>query len=92
MAARRVPLQSPPTKADEAKVLRREKELRARVGANLKKARLAAGLTQVQLGTKANVSSTYLGQAELGRRGVTIDFLNRVGFYLNIAASAFLSE
>lgn len=92
MAARRVPLQKPPTMADETKVLQREKKLRAIVGANLRKARQAAGLTQVQLATKANVSSTYLGQAELGRRGVTIDFLNRIGFYLNIAVAAFLQE
>jgi ribosome-binding protein aMBF1 (putative translation factor) len=92
MAARRIPLEKMPTKAEEAEVMRQQKALRNRVGAALKQARLDAGLSQRQLGLKANVSSNYLGQAELGRRAVSIDFLNRVAFFLKIPPASFLSE
>lgn len=91
MAARRVPLERPPTRADEAKVLHQRDEWRQRIGANIKKARTAAGLSQRQLSIKADVSANYIGQAELGRRGVTIDFLVRVGFHLGIAPDQFLT-
>jgi ribosome-binding protein aMBF1 (putative translation factor) len=92
MAARRIPLEKPPTLSDEAKVTRQRDVWRARIGANIKKARVAAGLSQRQLSMRADVSANYLGQAELGRRGITIDFLVRVGYHLGISPDAFLSE
>jgi DNA-binding XRE family transcriptional regulator len=91
-AARRVPLEKPPTKADEAKVQHQQNLWRARIGANLKKARVEAGLSQRQLGMRADVSANYLGQAELGKRGVTIDFLVRVGHHLGVALDSFLTD
>lgn len=91
MAARRVPLERPPTKADEAKVRHQRDAWRLRIGANLRKARLATGLSQRQLSIRADVSANYIGQAELGRRGVTIDFLVRVGFHLGLSPDAFLA-
>jgi DNA-binding XRE family transcriptional regulator len=91
-AARRVPLEIPPTTADEARLGRQEALLRQRVAKNLRAARNEAGLTQVQLGTRANLSPKYIGQAELGRRGVSIDFLARLAFCLGIDPANLLSE
>lgn len=90
-AARRIPLERPPTAAEETKLKRERDALRARVGANLKKARLDAGLSQSQLGIRTNLSANYIGQAELGRRGVTIDYLSRLAFHLSVDVISFLT-
>jgi ribosome-binding protein aMBF1 (putative translation factor) len=91
-AARRIPLEKPPSATDEARATRLRDALRARVGKNLRQARIAAGLSQIQLGVRANVSGNYVGQAELGRRGVTIDYLSRIAYHLSVDVTSFLSE
>src|SRR5271166_1861167 len=68
MPARRIPLERPPTKADEVRVKHQQAVWRTRIGANLGEAGTETGLSQRQLATRANVSANYLGQAELGRR------------------------
>ena len=88
--ARRIPIEKPPSKAAEADLKRQRDAFRARVGQNLRDARLQAGLSQVQLGLRADVSSTYVGQTELGRRGVTIDYLMRIAYYLAIPVRSLL--
>jgi|tagenome__1003787_1003787.scaffolds.fasta_scaffold20516579_3 ribosome-binding protein aMBF1 (putative translation factor) len=92
MCARRVPLEKPPTKAELAKLDQQQKAWRAVVGANLRKARTDAGLSQHQLAIRADVSGNYLGQVELGRRGATIDFLARVASALGISPADFLIQ
>src|SRR5271166_2939995 len=71
MPARRIPLERPPTKADEVKVKHRQAVWRARIGANLREAGTETGLSQRRLSTRADVGANYLGQAELGRRVYT---------------------
>jgi DNA-binding XRE family transcriptional regulator len=88
--ARRIPIEQPPSEAAEADLKRQRDAFRVRVGQNLRDARIQAGLTQVQLGVRANVSGNYVGQAELGRRGVTIDFLMRIAYYLAIPVRSLL--
>jgi DNA-binding XRE family transcriptional regulator len=91
-AARRTPLERPPTASDEAKVGRLQKVMKARLGARLKHLREEAGLSQRALGMRANVSANYISQTEQGKRAVTIDFLVRVAHHLNTSPAALLSE
>jgi ribosome-binding protein aMBF1 (putative translation factor) len=92
MAARRIPLERPPSKTDDAKVLRQQAEARERIGAHIKRLRGEAGLSLRQLSMRADVSPTYLSQAERAKRGVTVDFLVRIAYHLGAPVSIFLSE
>jgi plasmid maintenance system antidote protein VapI len=92
MAARRIPLERPPSKADEAKVLREQTIARERIGALLLKLRTEAGLSLRQAGLRADVSANYLSEAERGKRSVTIDFLVRMAYHLGTTPAAFLSS
>jgi ribosome-binding protein aMBF1 (putative translation factor) len=92
MAARRVPPAKPLTKVELARLETQERSWRAIVGANIRKARTAAGLSQDQLSVRSDVSANYLSLAELGRRGVTIDFLARIAFALNVSPADFLIQ
>jgi ribosome-binding protein aMBF1 (putative translation factor) len=69
-AARRVPLERPPTGADEAKVERQQNLLKKRIGDHVKKLREQAGLSQRQLGMRADISPNYLSNVERGGRAV----------------------
>jgi ribosome-binding protein aMBF1 (putative translation factor) len=91
-AARRVPLERPPTAADEAKVERQQNLLKKRIGDQVKMLREQAGLSQRQLGMRANISPNYLSNVERGGRAVTTDFLVRVAFHLGTTPVALLSE
>jgi ribosome-binding protein aMBF1 (putative translation factor) len=73
-AARRIPLERPPSATDEAKVLRQQKQLRARVGQNLNRIRTEAGLSLRALSMRADISTNHLSRTEKGLHGVTIDF------------------
>jgi transcriptional regulator with XRE-family HTH domain len=90
MAARPIPLERPPSKTDEAKVLREQSVARERIGALLLKLRTEAGLSLRQVGLRADVSANYLSEAERGKRSVTIDFLVRMAYHLGTTPSAFL--
>ena len=92
MAARRIPLERPPTAADDAKVKHQQDVWRKRIGANIKEARNRSGLSQRQLSMRADISPNYLSQAESGKRGVTVDFLVRVGHHLGISPDEFLLQ
>src|ERR1700722_824919 len=91
MAARRIPLERPPSKADEAKVLREQQAARKRIGAHLQRLRNDSGLSLRQMGLRADVSANYLSEAERGKRSVTIDFLVRMAHHLGTNLAAFLS-
>jgi hypothetical protein len=64
MAARRIPLEKPPSKADEAKLLREQQRVKERLGAHLKRLRTEANLSLRQMAMKINVSPTYLSETE----------------------------
>lgn len=91
-SARRVPLEEPPTTAEEARVERLQKALRTRLGANLKRLRLEAGLSQRALSMRANVSHNYISRAENGQHGVSVDLLVRIAYHLGTTPAALLSE
>jgi ribosome-binding protein aMBF1 (putative translation factor) len=91
-AARRVPLERPPSASDNAKVKRQQELMRIQFGANLRRLRTEAGLSQRALAMRADVSINYISQSEQGRRGVTIDFLVRVAYHLGISPLDLLSE
>jgi plasmid maintenance system antidote protein VapI len=91
-AARRIPLERPPNASDEAKVLRQQKLLRARVGENLKRIRTEAGLSLRALGMRADISTNHLSRCEKGLHGVTIDLLVRVSYFLDTTPTELLAE
>jgi DNA-binding XRE family transcriptional regulator len=91
-AARRVPVERPPTAADEAKVARQQYLLRVLLGQNIKKFREEAGLSQRALAMRADLSTNHIGRCEKGRHAVTTDFLVRVSYHLGTTPIALLSE
>jgi ribosome-binding protein aMBF1 (putative translation factor) len=91
-AARRVPLERTPTAADETKVKRQQHLLRVRLGINLRKFRLEAGLSQRALAMRADLSTNHISRCEQGRHACTTDFLVRVSYYLGTTPIALLSE
>ena len=76
-AARRVPLERPPTATDETKVQRQQYLLRVLLGQNIKKFREEVGLSQRALAMRADLSTNHIGRCEKGRHAVTTDFLVR---------------
>jgi DNA-binding XRE family transcriptional regulator len=90
-AARRVPLERPPTAADEAKVVRQQHLLRVLLGRNIKKFREEVGLSQRALAMRADLSTNHIGRCEKGRHAVTTDFLVRVSYHLGTTPIALLS-
>jgi transcriptional regulator with XRE-family HTH domain len=58
-------------------------DLRIKVGKNLRSARLAGRLSQVQLAERAGISAKHIGQLEMGRMSVTIDTLFRLATALD---------
>ena len=90
-AARRIPLETPPSKTDDAKVKQQQQDMRKRVGAHLKKLRTEASLSLRQLGMRADISANYLSDVERGLSAVTTDFLVRVAYHLGTNPSAFLN-
>ena len=61
-----------------------EGELQRRVGANLRKYRLARGLSQEVLAELVGVHRTYMGGLERGERNITLKSLERIAFELNV--------
>lgn len=57
------------------------------LGAELRKAREAAGLSQEKLGFKANVHRTYVSMLEREKASPTVDTLIRICKVLRVRAS-----
>jgi plasmid maintenance system antidote protein VapI len=91
-AARRVPLEKPPSKADDAKVLHQQAMMRERIGAHIKRLRTEAQLSLRALAMRADISPSYLSELERGQRSVTIDLLVRIGYHLDTSPADFLSQ
>lgn len=92
MPARRVPLEKPPSEADEARMKRQQVIERKRIGANIKKARTEAGLSLRQMQHRSSVHANYLSELERGLRAATVDVLVQIAFHLNTTISALVSE
>ena len=59
---------------------------RALVAANLRRLRVAKGLSQVQLAADAGVSRTYLNEVERGLGNATVDVLDQLAGALGCGA------
>ena len=59
---------------------------------NLRKARLAKGFSQEDLGEMANLHRTYVGSVERAERNVSIDNMERLAASLGIALASLLQE
>jgi hypothetical protein len=92
MAARRVPLETPPTRAEAAKVDRLKAEMKLRIGRNIKAARTAAGLTLRQSEVRCNVSANYLSELERGIPDVSVSVLVQIASGLGTTVAALVSE
>ena len=62
------------------------------LGAELKKARKAAGLTQEELAFKAEIHRTYVSMLERGKGSPTVETLFRICDVLGIRASTLLKR
>lgn len=60
------------------------------LGDEIRKARLAAKLTQEQLAFEADISRNYVSLLELNQKSPTVDVLLRVAQALGIRASALI--
>jgi DNA-binding XRE family transcriptional regulator len=83
MAARRIPLEKPPTKAEAARVDRMQKAMLLRIGTRLKRMRTESGLSLRAFAMKADCSPTYLSEIERGDRSISVEFLVRAARHLH---------
>ena len=56
-------------------------------GENVRLARKAAGITQVDLAADASMAKSYLSEVERGRRNPTVEVVGRIAMALGISAS-----
>jgi ribosome-binding protein aMBF1 (putative translation factor) len=91
LAARRIPLEKPPTKADIAKVEQQQAEFRGLIGRHLKEFRTEAELSLRALSYKCDVSPSYLSAVERGQHSVTADILVRLAYYLKVSVIEFFT-
>lgn len=80
--------EQPPSPYDEDLVKDQQARRRKGIGANIRNARRAAGLSQRRLATRAGISNGYLSDVEMGRPAVTSDFLIRVAYHLGVSADS----
>lgn len=66
--------------------------LRLIFAANLKKARIAAGLSQERLAELASLHRTYVGSVERGERNISIDNIDAIARSLKCDARNLLAE
>ena len=62
------------------------------LGEELRKARLAAELTQEELAFKADVSRNYVSLLELGEKSPTVQLLLRICNALDVKASTIVAK
>jgi len=65
-------------------------KLREVLAANLKRYRLAAGLSQEELAHRAHLDRTYVSSLERGRYSASVDKLEHLSIALGIEASELL--
>ena len=59
---------------------------------NVRKLRVAAGLSQEQLAVDADIDRTYAHRLEKGSENPTVDVLDRIAKALEVSAAALLAE
>ena len=91
-AARRVPLEKPPSDAVMARMKRQQAIERQRIGSKIKMARTEAGLSLRQMQVRSDVSANHLSELERGLRAATVDVLVQIAFSLNTTLAALVSE
>jgi transcriptional regulator with XRE-family HTH domain len=62
------------------------------LGDELRKARIAADLTQEELAFKADISRNYVSLLELGEKSPTVQVLQRICKALNVKASTLVAR
>jgi transcriptional regulator with XRE-family HTH domain len=62
------------------------------LGAELRKARIAAGLTQEELAFKADISRNYVSLLELGEKSPTVQILLRICKALGVRAATIIAR
>ena len=62
------------------------------LGDELRKTRVAAGLTQEELAFKADVSRNYVSLLELGQKSPTVETLDRICRALGIKMSGLIAR
>lgn len=67
-------------------------ELRKQVGRRLKELRLARGLTQEQLGERADLSYKFIGEVERGVGNPTLDTLASLADALDVLVADLVAE
>jgi transcriptional regulator with XRE-family HTH domain len=67
-------------------------QLLSTVGARIREARLKAGLTQAELGARADLKQSYIFELESGTANITLRTLARMADVLEIDARDFLPE
>jgi ribosome-binding protein aMBF1 (putative translation factor) len=92
MAARRIPLEKPPTAAVDATVRHQQTVMRQRIGSNIKKARTEAGLSLRQMQMRSDVSANYLSGLERGLHSASVDVLVQIAFHLGTTLADLISE
>jgi hypothetical protein len=92
MAARRIPLEQPPSSAANAEVKRQQTALRLLIGANIKKVRAEAGLSLRALQLRCDISANYLSGLERGLHAASVDVLVQIAFHLNTTVADLISE
>lgn len=65
-------------------------ELRERVARNLRRLRQAKGLSQEELGHRAQISGNYVGQLEREEKAATVDVLERIALVLGVDPATLL--
>jgi len=66
--------------------------LREKLGQKIREARLAADLTQEELGFAAEISRNYVSLLELGESSPTVDILVQICKVLGVSAGEMLRE
>ena len=67
-------------------------DLRGTIGANVKRLRLAAGLTQEELAVKAASDQRFVSEMERGERNLTIDNIENIALTLGTTVVVLVSE
>lgn len=67
-------------------------DLRETIGLNVRRLRLAAGLTQEELAVKAASDQRFISEVERGERNLTIDNLENIALTLSTTVVVLVSE